>query len=186
MAASHIKVNYAGRYTIDWVPDGSPADHPSPAPRTSPRYIDFISRSLEEVKINKKGLPPATQAELIMLTRAVLDRAKDPQGRIAGMVVGEDDHSTSSPKEEDGMDLFYKSVLQGNTRVLKSAIDPWSIGKKAVDDEVGDDRPRRRDAADKKAQRDVPVMYDQRCVLTGTFKPEGVHYCASTGEICGP
>ncbi|KAL1889133.1 hypothetical protein Sste5346_009080 [Sporothrix stenoceras] len=107
MAAAHINVNYAGRYTIDWVPDGSPVDHPSPALRTSPRYIDFISRSLEEVRINKKGLSPATQAEQIRLIRAVLDRAKDPQGRIAGVVVREDDNSISSPEEEDGMEVRF-------------------------------------------------------------------------------
>ncbi|CAK7218086.1 hypothetical protein SCUCBS95973_003370 [Sporothrix curviconia] len=178
MAAPSITVSYVGRFPINWAPHehGMPSSDPSPAPRTHPRFIEFLSRSLEKAKANEMDLTAAKRAERITFIRLVLERAQDPNGRIQGVVFDEDVIGRSASAGEEDIEDAYDTFLNGHMRrLLESGTLPWKKGKKAANEQPGDDNATRRDAADLKAQKDVPALYNHRCVLTGTTKPEGAH-----------
>ncbi|CAK7242201.1 MAG: hypothetical protein STHCBS139747_003681 [Sporothrix thermara] len=188
MTAPHITVSYVGRFPIDWVPEKDDASASSDLlRRTDSRFRDFVARTLDEARnaMADDGLTPAQRAEKIKLLRVVLDRADD-----ANSCIKLSHPPPSLDTSPESIRLYYRLFLQAIMGDLQThLIVPWgnreatssdgSSGSKHKNEAAGEDdmtgRPSARDAADRRAQRAVPQWYGNRCILTGTVKPQGCH-----------
>ncbi|CAK7230011.1 hypothetical protein SCUCBS95973_007429 [Sporothrix curviconia] len=169
---SNITVSYIGRFPVSWTPGPAPTDagtHVSSQPQqTDPRFKDFVARRLAEAKNNNASyqLSPVERADRIKHLLAVQHRIEDTDNYVR-ITLPKD----MAPEE---LEEHYHYLLQGAITDMQTyLIEPWSIRKGTSNDK--DDDESVRDAADRRAQRTVPLWYGGRCVLTGTVKPEGCH-----------
>ncbi|EFX01829.1 hypothetical protein CMQ_8295 [Grosmannia clavigera kw1407] len=126
------------------------------APLADPRFLDYLRDEINKPIQEPQNLSPTARIEKRMWSLAILNIALDPTASIL----------TATP-EPYILRFPYEVVLYGLIGTLSAHTSAWLIGRGG--------RGPPREYADVKAQREVPTFYNNRCLLTGTMKPQGAH-----------
>ncbi|KAI5859600.1 hypothetical protein GGS23DRAFT_585184 [Durotheca rogersii] len=163
-----MAVRFIGRRSIKWDPTLTPptstedvdTEPDAALPPTDERFIAFIRTKLDCLQ-HDTLLSQTERAKEKKWLLAVLNIALDPTAEITGVTPV----MCSFPPEK--LEGYFTICLEGLIRLISMQTDSWLISKNA--------KKRSRESADVKAQKDVPTFYNNRCILTGTIKPQGAH-----------
>ncbi len=155
-----IAVRFVGNHQVNWDPSVKPsAGAAGHNPSVDPRFIEYLRGRLKQRPPDQSSATWANQKKWLLAT---INIALDPSSKMFG--VSADGPGFRQPGETD---MEYGILFDAFMVRLSTITATWLTSRGA--------KGPPRDAADTRAQKNVPKMYRERCLLTGTARPQGAH-----------